>query len=106
MWKALTSKGNNCKMNVQLQLDIPVKYQADVCVIGAGPSGIAAAVCAARLGKKVILLDGNSMPGGLSTAARIPLLMGYSDGKRILMKGFGEEVLSLLNTKSLSLNRS
>ena len=42
---------------IHLSLDIPVKYHADICVIGAGPAGIAAAVSAARLGKKVILLE-------------------------------------------------
>ena len=100
MWKSVDEQqGKDSGMNMRLQLDVPVRYKADICIIGAGPGGIAAAVCAARLGRKVILLEGNSMPGGLSTAARVPLLMGYSDGKRILMKGFGEEVLSLLNTK-------
>ena len=29
---------------------IPVKYTADICVVGAGPAGVAAAVTAARRG--------------------------------------------------------
>ena len=85
--------------SIHLSLEIPVKYCADICVIGAGPAGIAAAVSAARLGKKVILLDANTFPGGLSTAARVPVLMPYSDGKRILMNGFGEDFLQRLGTR-------
>ena len=84
---------------IHLSLEIPVKYRAEICVIGAGPSGVAAAVSAARLGKKVILLDANTFPGGLSTAARVPVLMPYSDGHRILMKGFGEDFLQRLGTR-------
>ncbi len=83
---------------IHLSLEVPVKYRAEICVVGAGPSGIAAAVSAARLGRKVILLDANSFPGGLCTAARVPVLMTYSDGTRILMKGFGEDFLQRLGT--------
>ncbi|SHO49333.1 FAD-dependent oxidoreductase [Anaerocolumna xylanovorans] len=36
----------------------------DVVVVGAGPSGISAAIAAARNGTKVILLEEDSLPGG------------------------------------------
>ena len=29
---------------INLSLEVPVKYRAEICVVGAGPSGIAAAV--------------------------------------------------------------
>jgi NADPH-dependent 2,4-dienoyl-CoA reductase/sulfur reductase-like enzyme len=38
--------------------------RTEVLVIGAGPSGIAAATAAAEMGKEVILLDDNRAPGG------------------------------------------
>ena len=34
---------------------IPVKYTADICVVGAGPAGVAAAVTAARRGGRAPL---------------------------------------------------
>ena len=36
----------------------------DVCVIGAGPAGLAAAVSAAEHGARVVCLDANEQPGG------------------------------------------
>ena len=41
-----------------------IKLTCDVLVVGAGPAGIAASVCAAESGAKVILVDDNSRPGG------------------------------------------
>ncbi|PRQ06817.1 NAD(P)/FAD-dependent oxidoreductase [Enhygromyxa salina] len=38
--------------------------QADVCVVGAGPAGLAAAVTAAEAGARVIMLDQAPSPGG------------------------------------------
>jgi sarcosine oxidase subunit alpha len=42
----------------------------DVLVIGAGPSGLAAAIAAARAGASVVLVDENARPGGSLTYAR------------------------------------
>lgn len=72
---------------------VPVRYDVDICITGAGPGGIAAAVTAARQGAKVLLLDAHTMPGGMSTAGRVPVLMTVSDGIRLLPGGFGEEVI-------------
>ena len=36
----------------------------DICVIGAGPAGLAASIEAARCGAKVLLIDENIMAGG------------------------------------------
>lgn len=44
--------------------EIPVWYDVDVLVCGGGPSGIAAAVCAGRMGLSVVLAEMTSHPGG------------------------------------------
>lgn len=62
------------------------KLSTDVVVIGAGGSGSAAAVQAAELGAKVILLEKNAQPGG--TTAMGGGLFG-ADSK--LMRELGEE---------------
>jgi NADPH-dependent 2,4-dienoyl-CoA reductase/sulfur reductase-like enzyme len=41
-----------------------IELTCDVLVVGAGPAGIAASVCAAEAGTKVILVDDNPEPGG------------------------------------------
>lgn len=85
---------------VRLENEIPVRYAADVCVTGAGPAGIAAAVTAARSGAHVLLLDAHTMPGGMSTAARVPVLMSYTDGIHFLPGGFGREVIDRISAAS------
>ncbi len=40
----------------------------DIIVIGAGCGGLSAAVCAAKEGKKVLVLEKNSKPGGMTTS--------------------------------------
>ena len=46
---------------------IPVAAEADVVVIGAGPGGFGAAVRAARMGAKTVLIDRYDVPGGVHT---------------------------------------
>lgn len=66
---------------------IPVKQNVDVLVIGGGPSGMAAAVCAARSGVKVMLVEQSGSLGGMSTAGLMSHWTGNTQG------GFYEEIL-------------
>jgi hypothetical protein len=47
---------------------IPVAYDADVVVVGAGPGGFAAALQAARMGMRVVIVERFDMPGGVHTS--------------------------------------
>ena len=78
---------------ISFSCEVPVRYDVDICITGAGPGGVAAAVTAARKGANVLLLDAHTMPGGMSTAARVPVLMTVSDGIRLLPDGFGREIM-------------
>ena len=49
----------------------------EVAVIGGGPSGLAAAISAARLGKKTILVERNGFLGGAATSGLG--ILGYLD---------------------------
>ncbi|MBN8754666.1 MULTISPECIES: FAD-dependent oxidoreductase [Variovorax] len=51
--------------------ETPVHERCDVLVLGAGPSGVAAAVAAARGGARVVLLERYNHLGGLSTGGLV-----------------------------------
>jgi hypothetical protein len=62
--------------------DIPTwKIDADICITGAGISGISAALEAAALGRKVVLIDGMPMLGGQAVGSIIGTFCGlFSNG--------------------------
>lgn len=53
------------------------QYTADICVVGAGVAGLAAALESARLGKKVILLDSEYQVGGQAYNSVIGCFCGF-----------------------------
>jgi hypothetical protein len=46
----------------------PIAHEADVVVVGAGPGGFAAALKAARMGARVVLVERFDVPGGVHTS--------------------------------------
>ena len=65
----------------------------DLVVVGAGPSGIGAAIAAARKGLKVALVEGYGFPGGVATKSCVPLYFGFGvDGKQSTA-GLSEEFI-------------
>ena len=72
--------------------DIPVRAEADIVVVGGGPSGIMAAYAAAGEGKKVMLLESRGYLGGNLTLG-LPIL-AYLDVKgKQCIKGFAQELI-------------
>jgi hypothetical protein len=68
----------------------------DVAVIGGGIAGVAAAVAAARCGKKTVLLEKTVMLGGLATAGLIYIYLPLCDGNgQQVTFGISEELLKL-----------
>ena len=79
-----------------------LSYSYDIAVIGGGPAGVAAAVTAARAGKKVALFEQNSFLGGAMAIGLSPL--GFLDQKgRQCIAGFGQEFISRLQERGDSL---
>lgn len=74
--------------------------KADVIVAGGGPSGVAAAVAAARQGKRTVLLEQSGSLGGASVLAMVAELMNFDDGREFISKGIGKEVFDKLNYKN------
>lgn len=67
---------------------IPVAKEVDVLVLGAGPAGVSAAICAAREGAFVLLVEQTGDVGGIATAGLMSHWTGNTEG------GLYEEILN------------
>lgn len=72
--------------------DIQIKYEVDVLVCGGGAAGVAAAVAAARLGKKTLIIEECGAFGGLGTLGMVPAFAPFYDGKNFVCNGIGLEI--------------
>lgn len=71
----------------------------DVIIAGSGPSGMAAALSAARNGAKVLLVEKNGFLGGMNTAGMVGPLMTFHSGDKQIVKGIAQEVVDKLIAK-------
>lgn len=78
--------------------EISVRPKVQVCIVGGGPAGCAAAIIAARNDAEVYLAEAHTCFGGLGTAGGVPLFMTFSDGINFVADGIGREILERLNT--------
>ena len=58
----------NMKTIAEISTEIPVFAEVDVLVVGGGPAGIGAAISAARLGAKVLIVEQFNCLGGVATS--------------------------------------
>jgi hypothetical protein len=74
----------------------PRGHQADLCVVGAGISGVSAAIEGARLGMSVLLIDGLPSLGGQAVNSIIGMIVGLfgngPNGKQ-LTHGIADDIL-------------
>jgi len=79
-----------------------LSFESDVIVVGAGPSGVSAALTAAQAGAHVLLVDEHSKPGGTLDHAGLHTICGFylpdrskaihvSERARIWAKAVGNE---------------
>jgi hypothetical protein len=77
---------------------VPLTREADVIVIGGGPSGIAAAVASARNGARTLLVERYGFLGGMATAGLVgPFMTCYDiEGREPIIKGIFKELVDRL----------
>ncbi len=92
---AAAEKPSGAKQTFRLTRDIPVEDGYDLVVAGGGPAGTAAAICAARLGAKVLLLEATGCLGGMGTNGLVSNWYSLGDGQRLVIGGF---ILELIHT--------
>lgn len=67
--------------------EVPVMGEVDVLVLGSGPAGVSAAICAAREGMKTLLIEQSGDVGGVATTGLMSHWTGNTRG------GFYQELL-------------
>jgi len=83
----------------KLEREIPVDREYDLVVAGGGPGGAAAAICAARLGIRVLLLEAMGCLGGMGTSGLVCVFDPIADGVRTLVGGFMLELIGALHDR-------
>ncbi len=73
--------------------EVPVLVQADVVVCGGGPSGIMAAVAAARNGAKTLLVEKYGFLGGMATAGLVGPMSKFKLGGKWIVGGIPFEFI-------------
>ncbi len=77
--------------------EVNVLREVDVCVVGGGPGGIAAAVSAARGGAKTLLIERYGHLGGMSTGGLVNIIPNLGDTYgRQAIGGFCQELIDRL----------
>lgn len=81
---------------IRVEEEIQLKGQYEVIVAGGGVAGVAAALSAARLGKKVLLIEKGISLGGLATIGQVNLFVPMCNGRGTqIIKGMAQEFLEL-----------
>ena len=71
--------------------DIPEEDGYDIVVAGGGPAGCGAAVCAARLGARVLLVEALGCLGGAGTSGLVTNMGELGRKGTMLLGGFMRE---------------
>ena len=85
--------------NYKLIREIPVEGGYDLVVTGGGPGGSAAAICAARLGAKVLLVEATGCLGGMGTSGLVVTFGPMANGKCMLVGGFMRELVEKMHER-------
>jgi hypothetical protein len=86
---------------------VPVIDSYDVIVCGGGPSGIIAAVAAARNGAKTLLIERYGFVGGMASSALVTPISIFKKKKKLIIDGIPFELMkriSALNGADISLD--
>lgn len=83
----------SAEQTYKLVRNIPVEDGYDLVVAGGGPAGATAAICAARLGAKVLLVEATGCLGGMATSGLVTAFDPMANGERALVGGFMRELV-------------
>jgi len=86
--------------------EIPVVEDCDICVAGGSCTGVFAAVRAARLGVRVVLIEGNGFFGGVATASLVNVWHSLynTTGEKQIIAGLTAEISDTLRARGATIN--
>jgi hypothetical protein len=90
---AVTKKNANETKTFELKREIPVEDGYDIVVARGGHAGSAAAICAARLGAKVLIVEATGCLGGMGTSGIVAAFGPIGNGKTMMARGLLKEIL-------------
>lgn len=79
-----------------LRRTIPAESGYDLVVAGGGPAGAGAAICAARLGAKVLLVESTGCMGGMGSSGLVTAFDPMANGEQMLVGGFMRELVETM----------
>lgn len=85
--------------NYELKRSIPVDDTYDVVVAGGGPGGCGAAICAAREGARVLLLEATGCLGGMGTSALVSSWSALCTGTHTVLGGIMREIIETMHQR-------
>jgi hypothetical protein len=96
---ATESRAAGAKQTYRFTRELPAEDGFDLVVAGGGPAGTAAAVCAARLGAKVLLVEATGCLGGMGTSGLVTAFDPMANGERMLVGGLMREVVTAMHKR-------
>ena len=95
-------------MSVNIDLSIYKETEFDVAVVGGGPSGVCAAISAARLGVRTVLIEEGGFCGGMATRGLVgPFMTCYdSEGENMIIRGLFEEIVCRMVERGYAIHPS
>ena len=86
---------------------IDVINEADICVIGGSCTGVFAAVSAARLGAKVIIVERHNSFGGMATAGMVNVWHSLFDNRneKQIIAGLTQEIIDRLGRRDAVISK-
>lgn len=94
--RKIKNKGLKKEGTYRLERQIPVEDEYEIVVAGGGPAGASAAICAAKLGAKVLLVEGTGCLGGMGTSGYVCAWDPMANGQEMLVGGFMRELVETL----------
>jgi ribulose 1,5-bisphosphate synthetase/thiazole synthase len=83
----------------ELTRNIPVEDGYDLVVAGGGPAGATAAICAARFGIRVLLVESTGCMGGMGTSGLVTAFDPVGNGEEMLVGGLMREIIFKLGER-------